>query len=368
MIRSSLTVLHVDSAREYRGGQNQARLLMAGLARRDGVRQALIARAGSRLAEAARDLGVRVHAVPWQGAVDGRALRALRSAFAEGWDVVHAHDGHAVQSVLLARALAGGASPVLAARRVEFKPGRPFVWQRSDLVVAVSDRVRNVLVASGIDRRRVEVVRSGIDPRAVEPDSGASTSAAGLRSAAGASADELLVAAVGALTPEKGHATLVRASAALAARHSGVRFAVFGEGPERARLEALIGAHGLEDRFRLPGEFPEAARALGGIDIFVMPSRREGLGSACIEAMLAGRPIVATDAGGLSELAVGGAFRPVPPEDPAALCAEIGRLLTDPAARQAAGAAARRAADGFTAARMVEGTLRCYRAVAWRRA
>lgn len=365
MIRPPLTVLHVDSAREYRGGQNQARLLMAGLARRDGVRQALIAKAGSRLAEAARDLGVRVHAVPWRGAVDARALRALRSAFAEGWSMVHAHDGHAVQSVLLARALAGGGSPVLAARRVEFNPARPFVWQRSDLIVAVSDRVRDVLVAAGIDRRRVEVVRSGIDPRAVEPRPGA-TSAAGLRMTAEVSEDGLLlVAAVGALTPEKGHATFVRASAELAPRHPEVRFAVFGEGPERPRLEALIRAHDLEEQFRLPGEFPEAARALGGIDIFVMPSRREGLGSACIEAMLAGRPIVATGAGGLAELAVDGAFRPVPPEDPVALCAEIGRLIIDPAARQAAGAAARRAADGFTADRMVEGTLRCYRAVAW---
>ena len=125
MSSSPLTVLHVDSAREYRGGQNQARLLMAGLAQRVGVRQALVAGSGSRLAREAADLGVRVHSARWRAALDRKALAMLCDRLAEDWDVIHAHDGHAVQSVLLARALTGSTSAVIASRRVDFRIRRP---------------------------------------------------------------------------------------------------------------------------------------------------------------------------------------------------------------------------------------------------
>ena len=362
MSPSPLTVLHVDSARQYRGGQNQARLLMAGLAGRAGVRQALVAGATSRLAREARDLGVHVHATPWRGAFDHRALRELCARLAEDWDIVHAHDGHAVQSVLLARALSGGGSAVVAARRVDFPVRRLFVWRRADLILGVSRRIRDVLVAQGIERRRVEVVHSGIDPREIAALSDG-VSARELRAAAHVGDAQVLVAAVGALVGHKDHATLVRAAALLAPRHPDVRFAVFGDGPERPVLERLVTEHGLDARFRLPGRFPDAARALAGVDVFVMPSKEEGLGTACIEAMLARRPVVATSAGGLGELATDGAFRPVPPEDPAALAAELEPLLADANARALAGAAAQRGARRFTADAMVEGTLRGYRAL-----
>lgn len=357
-----ISVLHVDSAREYRGGQNQARLLMKGLAGEGSVRQALLARVGSRLAREAREMGIDVRPVPWGPAVDLRALAALRREFESAWTVVHAHDGHAVQSVLLARSAAGGRSPVAAARRVDFPPRRAGVWQRADLIIAVSRRIRDVLLAQGVDRRRVEVVYSGIDPADLESD-GNSAEVPQLRAAAGAGPGQLLVAAIGALVGHKDHSTFIRAAARLADDHPTARFAVFGEGPTREELEGLVRRLGLERRFRLPGELPNAARALPEVDVFVMPSREEGLGTACIEAMLAGRPVAATSAGGLGELAADGAFRPVPPEDPGALAAEVGRLLSSEAVRREASVAAREGASRFTASRMVAGTLRCYRAL-----
>lgn len=362
MFSSSLAVLHVDSAREYRGGQNQARLLMAGLAGRPGIRQALVASSDSRLSREAAGLGVRVHAARWRPALDPQAVSELRDRLREDWEVVHAHDGHALQAVLLARALTGCASPVVASRRVDFRIGRPFVWQRANLILGVSRRIRDVLVAQGIDRRRVDVVYSGIDPNEVARDP-AAAAARNLRLAGAGGGGGILVASVGALVGHKDHATFVRAAAVLARRHADARFAVFGEGPERSALEQLIEEHGLEGRFRLPGWFRDASVALGGIDVFVMPSRQEGLGTACIEAMLAHRPIVATSAGGLGELAVDGAFRPVPPGDPAALAAAIEPLLADAAGRARAGDAARDGARRFTAGAMVEGTLRAYRAL-----
>jgi len=338
---------------------------MAGLAARTGVRQSLVASGSSRLAREARQLGVHVRGVRWQAAFDPRALGALVDGAREDWDVVHAHDGHAVQAVLWARALWGGRSPVVAARRVDFRTRRPSIWQRVDLIVAVSRRVRDVMIGQGIDRRRLEVVHSGIDPDELAAPGPWGIEPGALRAAAGAGTSRL-VGAVGALVGHKDHATFVRAAARLAPRHEDVVFAVFGEGPARPDLQALVDELGLGERFRLPGAMPGAAHALGDLDVFVMPSRQEGLGTSCIEAMLAGRPVVATDAGGLGELAAEGGFQPVPPENPAALADAIDALLRDPVARAEAAEASRRAGARFTAEAMVDATLACYRALSAR--
>jgi hypothetical protein len=163
MYSPPLTVLHVDSSRD-RGGRSQVRLLMAGLARRPGVRQALIASASSPLTREVAELGVDIRPTAWRAAIDPRALAVLHAGFADAWDVVHAHDAHAVRSVLVARALSGGRAPVVASRHRDVRPGRISTWQRADLVIADSRRARDVLVTQGIERRRVEVVCDGVDP------------------------------------------------------------------------------------------------------------------------------------------------------------------------------------------------------------
>lgn len=137
---------------------------MAGLARRAGVRQALIAPASSPLTREAAELGVDVRPTAWRTPVDPRALAALHAGFADDWDVVHAHDERAVRSVLVARALSGGRAPVVASRRRHVRPGRISTWQRADLVIADSRRARDVLLTHGLELRRVEVVRDGVDP------------------------------------------------------------------------------------------------------------------------------------------------------------------------------------------------------------
>ncbi len=360
MSKQPFRVLHIDSAREYRGGQNQVRTLMAGLIRRPHVHQALVANRGSRLAGVAAASGVDVRSVRWRAAADPAAFRGLVRAFSEPWDVVHAHDSHAVQLALLARAMVGRPPALVASRRVDFLTRRPGIWRRAERIIAVSAYIRDILVRQGIERSRIEVVRSGIDPSDLEP-----RSTGVLRAAAGAPPGQALVAAVGALVPHKDHATFIRAAAIVAAERRDVRFAVFGAGPLRDSLAALVSESGLEDRFRLAGEVANAVRSLGDLDVFVMPSREEGLGTACIEAMFAGVPIVATSAGGLKELA-GDAFPAVEPGDPATLAREIDRLLADPAARERAGAQALSRAEMFSAEMMVHGTLDCYARVARR--
>jgi glycosyltransferase involved in cell wall biosynthesis len=112
----------------------------------------------------------------------------------------------------------------------------------------------------------------------------------------------------------------------------------------------------------LAGFRPDAIGLMKGLDLFVMSSVTEGLGSAAIEAMACGRPVVATRAGGLPEVVEDGVSGLlVPPADDRALADAIVRVLRDPAlaSRLAAGARAR-VESAFSVEMMVEGTLRAY--------
>lgn len=356
-----LGVLHVDAGREWRGGQNQLRLLARELSSSPAVEQAVAARRGSRVLREAEEAGVEAVALPWGPALDPRAVAGLARE-AAGRDLVHAHSSHALQASVAALALAGAPARLVAARRLDFPVRSAGVWRRADLVLAVSRAARRVLVGCGVEPSRVRVVHDGIDPGELRPQRPGR-----LREAAGAPPEAPLVGAVGALVGHKDHATFVRTAARVARRRPDVHFLVAGEGPERDRLERLRARAGLEGRLHLPGHVPGAARSLADLDVFVMSSREEGLGTAALEALAAGVPVALTRAGGLADVA-GEALPSAPPEAPAELAREVLRLLDDDAARREAVEAGRRRLRGFTAGAMASATLRAYRdVVVWAR-
>jgi glycosyltransferase involved in cell wall biosynthesis len=150
----------------------------------------------------------------------------------------------------------------------------------------------------------------------------------------------------GRLSPEKGIEELVAAA-------DGLKLVVAGDGPLRARVPGALGfvPHG-----ELEGLYARAA-------VVACPSRREGFGVACLEAMAHARPVVATDVGGLRDLVVDGETGlVVPPRDPAALRAALDRLLADPALRRRLGSAGRRRAqERFSWDVVTEATVAAYR-------
>jgi glycosyltransferase involved in cell wall biosynthesis len=163
----------------------------------------------------------------------------------------------------------------------------------------------------------------------------------------------------GRLSIEKGVDLLVEAMGRLGAG----RLEVVGEGPERPRLEALAEARA-PGRVRFHGRVPRerVLELLGSAAVAVMPSRcHDNQPMAVLEAFGCGVPVVASNLGGLPELVEGGCGETVPPEDPGALAAAVGRLLADPARAAAMGRAARaRAERDFTPARHLAGLERLY--------
>lgn len=151
-----------------------------------------------------------------------------------------------------------------------------------------------------------------------------------------------IVAAAGRLSPEKGFDVFAEAAGRVAKLHPHVGFVLFGDGPERAKIEARVRDLGLTGRFVMPGFTRELDRFVPWADVLVIPSHTEGLPNVGLEASAAGVPVVATAVGGNPEVVADGETGYlVPPADPAALAERIARLVGDPEARRAMGAAAR---------------------------
>jgi glycosyltransferase involved in cell wall biosynthesis len=140
---------------------------------------------------------------------------------------------------------------------------------------------------------------------------------------------------------------------------------VAGDGPERAALTQLAGELGLDDRVRFLGRREDAADLLAACDVFVLPSRLEGLGVAALEAMAARRPVVASAVGGLAEAIVDGETGLlVPPDDVDALATALVRLVDDAVLRDRLGSAGpQRIADAYSAQQMVDAYAALYRDV-----
>jgi glycosyltransferase involved in cell wall biosynthesis len=357
---SELSVVHVASGREWRGGQRQVCYLASALAEAGGIRQLVVTGRGTRLAAELGRSGVPVSAVPWGPAFDPRVLwrliRELDGRRAER-PILHAHDAHAFTLAALAAAWRG--APVVVTRRVELLVRHPSLWRRADRVVAISEAVGRVAGASGLDPGRVVVVPSGIPldvPSAVTP--------LDLRLRLQLANEAILAVTVGALEAEKDHRTLVAAAARLRVALPSLHWVIAGTGALRPELERRIAVETLGDRVHLIGEVPDGRAVIAAADLFVACSRQEGLNTSVLDAMALGVPVVSSDAGGLPEVLAGDAGVLFQRENPAALAAAVARVVGDPSPRRRLVATARERVRRFGSDRMAAGMLSVYHSVA----
>jgi len=359
--------LHVDTEHHWRGGQQQVLHLLNGLARR-GLRAELAARPGSPLADRAESDGIALHPLPLRGEWDiASALALARIARKQAFDLLHLHTSHAHGLGRLA-SLLGAPARVVVSRRVVFPPKggirtRLKYLRGVDRFIAISAAVRNSLVAAGVCAERVDIVPSGVDPARFE-----NLSPPDLRAEFGFPPDTPLVGVVGHLVHTKGQQDFIEAAAEISRSHPAARFVLIGEGEARQALESQAAGLKIADRVAFAGFRPNVPDLLAALDVFVMPSHAEGLCTSVIEAMFAGLPVVATNAGGLAEVVDDGVTGLlVPPAQPHPLADAIGRLLSDRDTSAAFGAAGRtRAMADFGVEKMVEQTIHVYESVVGR--
>lgn len=219
---------------------------------------------------------------------------------------------------------------------------------------AVSRAVRDhLVVCAGIPPERIEVIPNGIDLAGFDREAEAGPLS---RSSLGAPAGVPLIGTVGQMRRDraKGYPTLVEAARLVRDRSPAV-FVACGDGTGRAEVETEIDRRGVRQTFRLLGLRRDVPSLLRSIDLYVQASRSEGMPNAILEAMAAGRPVVATAVGGIPEVVEDGVTGVlVPPDRPVEMAEAILSILGSPDRASAMGRAARKRVErDFSAAAMI---------------
>ena len=362
-----MTITHLSAARTWRGGEQQLAWLLRELDAM-GVRQQVLCVSESPLHRWVVRHLPHIGIVPYskRSPYDPFTARLVRQAVQPfGSMLVHAHDAHAHTMAWLATLLWGLDRPLVLSRRVAFPPSRSLPTRKKYLhpavarVLCVSACVRKQMLDWGMPAERLAVVYDGVElERFRQSDTGR------LHELAGWPRNVPVVGYAGALTEEKDLATWLRAAARVAAAHGDVYFALIGDGPQRAELEALAHNEGIADRTWFAGFRDDVAALLPSLRVLLFTSRSEGLGTTLLDAMAAGVPVVATRAGGIPEVVQHeqtGLLAPVGDAD--LLASHVLHLLKAEAFRQRLVEAARQRVRHFSKEKMARRTLACYRSV-----
>ena len=311
---TAMKICHINIASDYRGGERQAELLVRELAQR-GYPQRLIIRRGNELKRRCADIAnldvVEVASNPVPAAIAAR-----------GCDIVQLHEGRGVYSGLLARLIFG--IPYVITRRVpnphRKKWVRHYAYRKASAVVAIS---RAVAAGLGPDYSDIEIDYVPDAHAALEAEPG---DVAEIREH---HKGKLLIGHVGALQHgHKGQGSIIEAAHRVREQHPDWYFMLCGSGSDEQLFRDAIGDL---DNIELTGFVENIGDFYASFDIFVFPSLKEAIGSAMIDAMYFGLPVVASNVDGIPEFLEDGVNgRLIEPESPDQLIAAIEEIIEKP--------------------------------------
>jgi len=284
---------------------------------------------------AARDCGLPVHFIRGYNQYDPRLVTRTAALVRDlGADIVHAHEVKSDVIALLARSLhrvpivttlhgwIGNSLRQRTLIALDKRAARGF-----DLVIAVSRLIQQQASAAGVPPANLRMLHNAI----VLDRYQRSERAGALEKLLGAPVSRPLLASIGRLSAEKGHADLVEALGRLQARGVEVSAVLAGDGPVKGQIETRIRELGLVGRVHLPGYVAHPQDILNETDLMVLPSHTEGLPNAALEALAMGVPVLATNVGGTPEVILDGdTGRLVEPRQPEQLAVAIADFLHDP--------------------------------------
>jgi len=291
----------------------------------------------SRVAQLVRDGGCQIiHATGLKASLVGRVVARMTGAQA----IIHVHD------LIYPRRGVGALHRAVA--------------RKQDFSLCVS-RAAQQVAESGYRVRpdRMRVLHNGIRLdriRNLPADTGAR-----MRQSLGVPWGVPVLAMVGRMYPIKGHRAMMQMMPAIAAACPDAHLLLAGDGPERTVCERMVRDAGLTNNVHFLGHRHDVPELLAASDLVLMPSLSEGLGLAAVEAMAAGKPVVAFDSGGLRDVVLhGNTGRLVPLGDQAAFVRSVLLLLQNGEQRQIYGQRAIQSADRFSLDRHIDALLDCY--------
>lgn len=325
-----MSLFQIDAGKEWRGGQRQSFFLAKEL-KRKGLIFHYCVQPSSPLHRKALEANLPVIPIKIGNELDIAAVLRLASAMKRRkCRLVHFHDAHSITVGSAAASLAKVPLRIIS-RRVDFQLksnyfSRAKYMKHIDAIIAVSEGVKNVLVDGGINPGIIRVVPDGIDftpyKKAVSSDY--------LRREISCSPDDFLVGIVAHLADHKGHKYLIQATKLLKEVAPKIKVIIVGEGPLKMELNRQVKEINVEDMVFFLGFRKDVPQILASLDLFVLSSHLEGMGSILMDAMACRLPVVATKVGGIPEVVIQGETGLlVPPRRPSALAKSILKLYND---------------------------------------
>lgn len=332
-----LRILHTEAATAY-GGQEFCIFKEMVAMRERGHHLEAVCQPRAELAERLREAGFTVHIISMYGPLNFfRSVVFVRRVLRRGrFDVVNTHSRSDTVRAAIAARLAR--TPLIVRTRHLAKPINSlyaYTWL-AHRVIAVSRHVYKQLLERGAQPGSIATIHSPVVLPQVNEQ-------ACVRQELGLPADALVVGCVAVMREEKGHSDLIDAFHRISAAFPRAHLVLVGEGmPVFARLQSQVASLGLGSRVHFMGRRQDIGNVLTACDVFALPTHREALGTAFIEAAAMGLPVIGTDVGGVPEtMQAGVTGLLVPPRNPEALAAALESLLADPDLRRRMGDAGR---------------------------
>ena len=362
-------ILHVITSTQVGGAENHLLALATALLKEGWTSEVAYLKGREDLNQEFVGRGIPVHPLHLRPWCDSAALRRLIRLIRDRRpDIVHGHLFPAEVYATAAAMLSGGHAKLVCTkhndddflRRPHFRFLHWLISYRAARTIAISEHVRRYTLKMGTaDASRLVTIPYGYD-------GGDSTrKSSGLRQELGIGSGTFLIGSVGRLAPQKGQRYLLEAVQKMVSAGEDVALVLIGEGPLLGTLKAQVAAAGMGRHVFFTGFRQDVRDLMPAFDVFALPSLWEGFGLVLLEAMAAGRAIVASRVSAIPEVVEDGVTGLlVSPGDSDALTEALLALRRDGVRRERLGAAgAERLRRQFTLERMIERTIKVYRAV-----
>ena len=294
-------ILHIATALSWRGGEQQAAYLLEELA--EEIDAVMLCSTGSKMAEFCEAKGFHYVTQKKKSSLDLAYSKKIKTLCVERKiDLIHVHDAHAHTFSILAASIFGNKTPIILSRRVDFPIKEnlfsKFKYNHSSIkkIICVSDTIKRITAVGIKDPSKLATVYSGIDLEKFKPASGK------LRKELGIDRGTFLIGNTSALADHKDYFTFIDVAEKIIAYHNNCHFVVMGDGPMKDEILAFAAAKKLNNRVTFTGFRTDIPEVLAELDLFLITSKTEGLGTSILDAFACKVPVVGTAGGGITEL------------------------------------------------------------------
>lgn len=300
-----MKILHLSSERTWRGGEQQIAYLIDESSKNN-IESIVACRKGSAFSIYCKKENIPFVEIGFKNEVDlFSAYKIKQICKLHHVDIVHAHSSHS-QAIGVLSSVLGNKRPIILSRKVDFPIKNNWLsrWKFNHKsiqhIICVSNAIKKIILPDLKNKTHLSVVHDGIDINRFENVVSKNI----LREEYKISPDKKIIANISAIAPHKDYFTFVDAAQHLLALRKDIHFFIIGDGPLRLEIEAYIINKGLEKNITLTGFRKDVPDIFKEIDVFLMTSETEGLGSTLLDAAANRIPIVATKAGGIPEFVV----------------------------------------------------------------